>query len=719
MLLQIDVYPNGVGSSGSQKPSQTLYANPATRGGKGSDNDIGLIATIGRKSDMDIAFGREKSMSRKHAVLRFVAPKIDDDDDGEYFVEPRNKQESAACENSPYRMCVVLESTGKSGSFIASRDDDATPKIEPKKNAGVESDDETTDDEGNTQPTQSYATSMATQTGEMINNAEISISNAIRNHFGDVPVKLLKVDANENQILQLGGTVEKAEGDNDGNNSHEDVNKNTTSIIIQFGNPSPQSTLPTIKITQIPMVVVMSSSVSFAIERTLRYCGGRVQNDLLPRFGETTQLIVPERMPVAKQIIAWCYRIPCISQDFIVALNSHESIHEPFPDCSMYPALVGNDTKGSGFFWDEIHDENLLSNYIILSADESSEFESEGLAEAGGARVERLYDTGKKPTKAKVTAFTKIAQSLLSETKDTEMTVLLLASRVNAKTKTPNTNTNMLIKKLKDLEMETTSVKVLAKAITHKNSDLLGLKNDTGKRKNNPNPVPESGLEAKNKMKRNAETRDRNLGDKNKDNTNQDSGPDLVTDQTPSVPHDNRSNRNKRKISSPPYDDESQRTLGEADSNGWFAAAPKNDHERVKWRSFASEAYRKKTGDGIEQPASTSGVIKVLGTSLTTAQASLPSGCHASRGRQSRQIGHRSQVQVRCDVPNFKKFKKNKFKQVHPNDRVVLLQVTSHTRENFGEMSAEQKEIEEDQRLADALFRGDPVATQKKRRRHA
>jgi hypothetical protein len=34
-------------------------------------------------------------------------------------------------------------------------------------------------------------------------------------------------------------------------------------------------------------------------------------------------------------------------------------------------------------------------------------------------------------------------------------------------------------------------------------------------------------------------------------------------------------------------------------------------------------------------------------------------------------------------------------------------------------MSAEQKEIEEDQRLADALFRGDPVATQKKRRRHA
>ena len=234
MLLQIDVYPNGVGSSGSQKPSQTLYANPATRGGKGSDNDIGLIATIGRKSDMDIAFGREKSMSRKHAVLRFVAPKIDDDDDGEYFVEPRNKQESAACENSPYRMCVVLESTGKSGSFVASRDDDATPKIEPKKNAGVESDDETTDDEGNTQPTQSYATSMATQTGEMINNAEISISNAIRNHFGDVPVKLLKVDANENQILQLGGTVEKAEGDNDGNNSHEDVNKNTTSIIIQL-----------------------------------------------------------------------------------------------------------------------------------------------------------------------------------------------------------------------------------------------------------------------------------------------------------------------------------------------------------------------------------------------------------------------------------------------------------------------------------------------------
>jgi len=762
-------------NTNSQKPFQTLYINPATH-----QND-GLIATIGRKSDMDIVFHTEKSMSRKHAVLRFVAIIDDIDDDGNgndndstnnttnksYFAAPRNKKETTACENSPYGMCLVLENLGKSGSFVASRDKNAVQppmgddnaKQRKNNNDNNDSDDETTDDEDDNngvsqlQSTQNiYATSMTTQTQdgivEEVGSAPLRISNAIRNHFGSSPVQFMKIDTNANHILSFGsdniaGKDEDVEDEDEKNNNIDIVNR-PVSIMIQFGAPTHQSTLPTIKITRIPMNVVMSSSVPSSIQKSLRFCGGLLQkNGALPRYGETTHLIVPERMPVAKQIIAWCYGIPRVSPDFIEALNNHQNVHDPFPDCSNYPTLA-NDTNE---FWDEIHDKKLLSNYIMISADEPSEFESERLAEAAGAIVERLYDTNKKPTKGKITIFTKQARKLLSDTKNTTTIVLLLLSsrtstNTNSKTKSSGTNTNILIKKLKDMGIETINPKILAKAITHKVSDLTGLKNGsitttattTGKRRNSG--VVYSELEDQKKRTKNSSNPGGAQDDQvlnNNGNGNND-GKDSCRDLPSSgatmsvIPIDNEcdtknENRNKRNTSlASPYGTgngncdrrvQQRASLGKADANGWYAAGPKDDHERMKWRQIASETYKDKTGDDIERSASTNDVVvKIMIAPTTTQPSSLFSQSYSSRGHQ------RPASQAGDDnVPNFKKFKKNYFKKVDPNDRIILLQATSSTKQNHHELSAEQREIEEDQRLADALFKGDPVPIQKKRSR--
>ena len=726
MLLQIDIYPNG----GSDSHSQTLFVNPQRRKKDGdgkdkNDGDIGLIATVGRKVGMDIVFKDEKSLSRRHAALRFVATKTgnnNNDNDNGYFAEPRNEEETSACENSEYGICLVLENTGKVGSYVASRDETVQTKDEEqmnnnnnKNNNGVDSDDETTDDEGNnvsqhpTQLSQMYATSMSTQTGEKIDDAPPRISNAIRNYFGNHAVKLLKLKENENQILSFDNTTTNNDEDNDNTNEEQDSNNRNgpVPIMIQFGSTNDQFTQPTIKITRIPMNVVLSSTVPSTVRDSLRFCGGLIQNGGLPRDGETTHLIVTEQMPVAKQILAWCYGIPIVSPNYIQALNDHEDIYEPFPDCSNFPPTNDNNT-----FWDYEHNKKLLSNYIMLSADESSEFESEHLAVAAGGCVERLYDAGKKPTKAKVNTFTKHVESLLSDNKNSTTTVVLLSSS-GSNSKSKSANINLLIKKIKDLGIETLTPKVLAKAITKQEPDLIALKNgtitSTTEKSKSESAAEDSTLEVQKRPKSNHDDAQDRVPDNNDDSSY------LVSEATPAISvvkdmNSNNNNRNKRKAITIPHEHQvQQRALEGADANGWFVVAPKDNRERM--RQVASEAYKRKTGGDIERSASTNGVVQII---ITPTMTESPPSSSSLIGRQR----HGRPSQRGGDVPNFKKFKKNSFRPVGPNDRVVLLQSTSSTRQNHHELSAEQREIEEDQRLADALFRGDPVPVQRKRRRN-
>jgi hypothetical protein len=908
MLLRIEVFPQagkgGSAESDNPKPSQTLYASPATGanrrklldGDKGSgddatvdgdtenDNDpnAGLVAIIGRKGDVDILFGADRSISRQHALLRFVAPrsvgakqkgkrrrttsttrgkKADDDgNDGSNenenenettavprgcFMEPRNEDERSACDDSPYGMCLVLESKGKSGSYIASidvsvkeeNDDDDDDDEHNDKKDGADDSDATTDDEGaaaivvgatndgsnSSQNNYGTATSLTTQLGEIILSRKNlspsqklpSLSGAVRHHFGsNTPVKLTNIGADESQVLEF-GDYSRGDGDssssssiNNNNNSSNSNSNNSNSnddpdasanpsILIQFG----CALLPTIKITLIPMTVVFSSGVPSSIQNSLRLCGGLFQEaGTLPhresngnRNDRTTHLVAPERMAVAKQLIAWCYGIPIVSPDFLLALRDHSALKDPFPLPTDFPAKA-TDTNA---FWDWTPDPNILSKYTMISVDPSPEVEqAEGLAKAAGAKLERLYDKQKKHTKAKVKIFLKHAKGLLEEAIDGTITtapqqqqqqVVLLSSK--AKSKWSNANTTLLLKQLKEeLSIPSATSKILAKTITKQESELVGLESSNSNINSGNSSSGNSSSNNNNNKGRSEEkkidptiTKETALADVGRspaeklDNGGSDDSQkerpthkrerkeacaaeamkmesqaysgdghchdDEGSNEVEEIPSQSRSysqSSKRRKVDhqeqqhqadyNPPSDDvepvgsvvgstshkphstntrktnsssssNGRTEFGRADANGWFKAAPKDDRERSRWRQRASEANQKETGIKLESSASTNSGdprIYVVATNENVI---------------ADVVNHRHRRQNNPNPPNFKKFRKNLLPRAIPSEEVVVLldAALSQARQAPQEPSAEERQLQEHQKLAEALFKGDPV----------
>jgi len=850
MLLRIEVFPPvGKGSSTntndsnrSCNPSQTLYCSPSTVANRlkakdGSvDNDdtvdsneksnrnAGLVVRIGRKGDVDILFGADRSISREHALLRFVGSpsnktnnkpkpravakrrtsrrKHNDDNDEEeetkgedgnrdldakgWFLEPRNEDEAAACEKSPHGMCLVLENMGKSGSYMASEDKSVEESELDKNNANNnanahDNSDATTDGEGgdnnntynNSQANVGTATSLATQTGEILvsrrnlapSQSLPSLSSAVQHYFGTgTPVKLTKIDANESQILSFGD-----DDDNDGDNnkttsSQHDVSQDR-SILIQFG----IAQLPTIKITKIPMTVVFSSGVPASIQNSLCLCGGLVQEaGTLPRSGrdgraKTTHLVTTERMAVAKQLIAWCYEIPIVSPDFVQALGDHVDLENPFPKPTDYPARAA-DTKD---FWEsKVPRQDLLSNYIMLSADPSPEVEqAEGLAQAAGAKITKLYDKQKKHTKAKVTAFVKQAKSLLQNegaSAQRQRAVLLTST---SKSKSSNANTVLLLKTLKEeLAIPIVSSKMLAKTITQQESRIVGLKPmDSGScgttsyasttEANTHTPVGKSdGIERedarspewelqKEYKKTHKRSREETSAAVNEsvlfpDNkyeqeddfnmNNLESSPEkkpleprkrlrMEQNQRREAQNDDQEGSVEMRIKKEPLADVNETKnitngltqLGGADANGWFSSAPKDDGERSRWRQRASDAYRTKTGVELEQYATTNNDLFIIVDMGVTSDSARDANA-TTKNHHRRPI--RPHYLHPSNVPNFKKFQKNRIVRADPSEGVVLLtDALSASKKGLREMNAEERELEEDQRLADAPFRGDAL----------
>lgn len=876
MLLRIEVFlPEGKGGmipeSDNPKPSQTLYACPATVANRrklsdgdkrndneddetvdgddennGSDPNAGLVATIGRKGDVDILFGTDKSISRQHALLRFVAPRSvpknnakrrattrgknkGDREEGDNkdtttlgcFMEPRDEDERSACEDSPCGMCLVLENKGKSGSYIPSEDKCATngDHEEPnrKKDDTADDSDATMDDEGigaggdnhsSQQRDYGTATSLSTQLGEIIVSRKNmspsqklpSLSATIQHHFGrSTPVKLTKIDADESRVLKFHDVCL------DGDKNNETTSKNP-SILIQFG----CALLPTIKITKIPMTVVFSSGVLSPIQNSLRLCGGLSQEAGTPPRGEsetgsrTTHLVTPERMAVAKQLIAWCYGVPIVSPDFLLALADHSDLKDPFPLPSDFPAK-STDTNA---FWEWTPDPNLLSNYIMISVDPLSEVEqAEALAVAAGAKVERFYDKKKKHTKARVQALLKQARSLLETASDDtsdpqQQQVVLLSAK--AKSKWSNTNTTLLLKQLKeDLLIPTVNTKILAKTITQQESVLVGLepissannKSRSKDQKSDPKITSEAKIvddagrspvakhdvgETERQLRRNDNP---NLKRKPKETTEAEAmkmeSKSISGDESPfddGVSSSNKGNkinernhaeeipsqsRKRRKVDSMEQEQEEklntaaadnedsvvlearvssqklhstttrktkkdidnkngQSRLERADANGWFKSAPKDDHTRARWRRRASEAYETKTGIELESSASSSGDPRIHITAMmgeTTHDSTDRRRPNSSKYTTTNAIQNRGRNNR--NVPNFKSFRKNFIPMANLTEEVVVLvdSAISQASQRPKELSAEELELRENERIAEALFKGDPALGMAKRKR--
>ena len=349
MLIKIQAFPDGSGAI-----SKTLHTCLATS----NKENAGVICSVGRKNG-DIIFPTDKSVSREHAKLRIVS-RNHDDDGGQ---KPRNTEEIQACEKSEYGMCVVVENTGKGGSWIAVDKQPIAVNIDGDDSETDAGSDEETDDEGISQkpPTQASSTAAASQQSETP-----PLSTAVREFWGNKPAELKKMDDGMTEILPLS------------------LDKNNRTILIQCGRFE-----STIKLTLMRIFVAFSGMSKKELKafrsQVLPSIGGLGVEGEIPDY-KTTYLVTKDRMAGAKQLIAWCYDIPMVPKTFLQAIADRTNPTDPLPNPNDFEL----ENTESNDFWDQKADPNLLSNYTLLSIEDN---EIEKLAIAAGAKCVALYNS--------------------------------------------------------------------------------------------------------------------------------------------------------------------------------------------------------------------------------------------------------------------------------------------------------------------------------------
>lgn len=412
MLVKIEAFPDNGG-----KVSKTIHACLATsKNNKNDDNNDndGIIFSLGRKVG-DVVFPADKSVSRQHCVLRVVGEL-----DG--CMKPRNEQERKACKANGHGMCLVLETLGKGGSFVAVENKVAKGTSDAADDSetddGGDDEDEETDEEGISQPPRAKVDDSADDTPE--------ISTATKKFWGSkAAVKLVKIGAGDTHILNF-------------------TTKRKT-ICVQHGRFE-----STLQITWIPLKLTFSRAAKnnslSGLREKLHWTGAWNAESDTPD-PTTTYLVTPELMGGAKQLIAWAMGVPIVSPEYLQAFLDRASPDDSLPSPDDFPVGKTDDLE----FWDTRADRNLLSRYTLLSLEFT---ELEILAGAAGAKVLQLYNLENEK------AALKKAQTGLQ---DSGTICFALAS--------PRTGRSLL-KKLSSMGVATVSGKRLASAVSRQNREL-------------------------------------------------------------------------------------------------------------------------------------------------------------------------------------------------------------------------------------------------------
>jgi hypothetical protein len=669
MLLQIDVYPNN-----EEAPSRTFHLSPATAAHRKESDEKWL--TLGRK-DCDVLLEKEKAVSRQHAVLRCLSL-----ESREGCGKATTEEEVQACEENPLGMCLVLENLGKGGSCVIMADLAATTaeekKADSKNNKDDEATDDETDDEGISQP---VSQALSTVIGGYDNMAL-----SAQKFFGkSAPLSISKLEVGEKKVL-----------------SFTDDNR---VIFCQFAiSPS----RPAIRITWHPLNLVCSSTVPAAIKSKL-YLGGAVVAEGFPDKKTTTHLVAKEYSPVAKQLIAWCLGIPIVSPDFCQAHIKRQDMNDTLPDPSHFSPSMPQK------FWKQTPNAHLLSQFVILSLVPNME-DTELLAEAAGATVLRLYENTFSDDD---NAFDHV-QSLVKEQQRQKSQKIMAIFAVPANKKGNKAKLPLFHRITEDLEIPSTNIKEIARAITDQSSALQ----DTHRK---VIPGAEQQDDVTSEPEKEKPIQNDNEDDCDSDHTEVNEGEVGKETEVESPKRrlaekqEAHQSENISTSSLPPKQSVRARTsasshtvqLDCANANGWFVVAPKDDSKRSEFRKKASQALVKDGGVGLEPAASTKRVVQVV-TPMDT--SSSQSNRNAPRMHVDGLVFGRL-PRPNTGGPNFKRFRKNFTAPVDPEDVVVLVDFVSEKTQKQRDMDEQAKKLEEQQREADALFRGAGIGVAPKKRR--
>jgi hypothetical protein len=679
MLIRVESYPDNKGNIGA-----TIHACLAT-----ASND-GIMFQAGRKLG-DVTFGSDRTVSRKHCHVRCVGTLSG-------MQKPRNPKEKEACSENG-GMCLVLENLGKAGTFIAKEDKDQQRPIAVPDDDIVTDDDET-DDEGISQQSRR----LQSQASVGLHADLPPISSATRLSFGTKPVKLEKMDKDDQVVFS--------------------VSPESPEVMIQLGRLE-----STIKLSLVEMKVSFSSmkrasDFQTAILPKLHQIGAHQIDDDKSR---PNLLVTQELNAGAKQIIAWSLQIPIVTQDYLKALLNRKSVSDPLPDPSNFKVTESSDKSID--FWSKYPNIKLLENFTLLSV-EPGTFEI--MAVAAGAKLVALHEQPLEEDQ-----FQQARDILSTANGETiyimqysrkrvfkKISLLLGVHRVDIKklAKTVCHQLNYLI----DTDGAKLSVRTLM-ALKDKNNNASQISKLTSCMKTpqeasqppaeeeESTPPETSMIETQCLLDPSSQPVLTNVPPApnivHSDNTNQGFVNDTRKQVPPTImeegesPEEEEQPKKKAKkstttattIKKSPFSSEDK--LTGADKNGWFVAAPKEDSKRKEWRQRSTKLLKE---GGLEyiDPAETETITIVTSSGGDDGSFRLP----------TRRVRNRN-------VPDFRRFQKNIVPKAD-----YLVSVTAFKEKEAQDREAydeQERGLAEEQRRADALFRGDGTlgGTRKRRRR--
>lgn len=330
MLLRIAVHPGSMEQE-SALERRTIHHISVNTGTKW---------TLGRKN-ANLEVKQDKTVSREHIAVSFVTT------NNAYPEIPQASTgiERKACDKR--EIGVILQNSGKLGTFLVIPAETNVADTSMNKN----------DDGGDSDATEDE---MESQYFSQASRSVIDVVLSPVSKYYTPRARLEPVALNETIALEM----------------------QDKPIIIQCGKFG-----TTVIITRIRLDLVCSGDSKAVIaELPLYRIGGTTMEDVANHT--TNYMITPTYAASSKQLSAWCFGIPFVTDDYIKAWLDRKAPNDPIPQINDYlPASDGQE------FWKTRHNPARYRSYTLLLTEPPEPNEYERLCQAAGiAHAVALYN---------------------------------------------------------------------------------------------------------------------------------------------------------------------------------------------------------------------------------------------------------------------------------------------------------------------------------------
>jgi hypothetical protein len=720
------------------------------------DDKAALLLSLGRKAG-DIAFPNDRSVSRQHCAIRCVH-------------EPRNDAERRACQANPFQMCLVLENFGgKAGTFIAETPPLAVESSNTKDGDDAATgdntdDDEATDDEGggmiSQQASQQPSQQQVAALGDGTVAADVNLSASMRHFWKKGQPQLVRLDVGQSRVLDFsqkqrsimlqagvkGSTLKvtwvpfsvvfsrvpkeihyewKKKLHQIGALEESSITEATTHLI------TPQI-LPTAKpltacCRGIPIVTPDYLQALMDHDQSSKDPLPSVEQYKAP-FPEDGTMGVLKAEAADPKLMAGYVVFTLDSTEMDPLFRFAGGTLVPLQEESSEKARLAKteetlkafaDKKNHQVFLVMSSKKRLFSKLVAM--DNIFALKPEAWAKAVAQQEPKLVDVKGDsiplPSASSSSTPTSSAPqdpdaSGGSDTEDEapasskERDVNLQTQEELTTTTTTTAREEKVSRKRTGDDSNSSSQQVDSCSMTE-----IHLPSQKRRRRETPPPV-EQAPETETAVHEESPVQDEETpqGENENEDFPVEQDVSMEEEEAPQPEPTKQSRRkNKAEISSASTDSNAQQCLAKPDATGWFTIAPKDNSLRKAWRKKASKMNAEENdGKHFMPPAHSEHVVAIIPPPAAPGGNSNSNGSRDVLGRRPR----------RSNGPNFKTFRKNIVpRKVDACERISLQVFQARESEQQQRLEVNQRELEEEQRRADELFRDIGAGASKTRRR--